>query len=563
MLLTVVGCNAPVTLSSAAFLLETVRIVEGAPFERLHMRLPAFELERTKPMLQEAQREAESLKAAESALGARFNLTLGGGMNSPTQLIECAAVLERASLWQRLFSRDYREAVGTYRRIARAGKKVSRTDMSGALRDIATYVNRCDAFENHSACREALGSHFQGVSSPWDDLNAILLWYEQVFVVLPEHQAHAELLPATPIVTARAEHLMSIKASLGPTENHRHALEQIVTRVAEFTRTVPSQRGLLVAGSFEEIQACLEAFKQEIADALRAVDRAAIGDGVVLRDVRSIMTAAAQCRIAMAAAQAAERVPALLGAAYRGVNTDIEPVRRTVRFAQTIASGSLPAPAARWLLCPEYAGRLADLRAWLTGARSCGGKLQALAEEIGSTSGSALWNNSADSPWGSLQAVAERALASREELPRWNHFLRAQIQSKESGLDRLTTLAETRALEPGDLGRAFAFVFYNTLARSIFTEYGDLSQVTGVTQEQLQQQFATADKEAIRLYSERVAAIIDKRLVPYGNQSGPVRTWTEMALVAKKLSKQKRHIPIRQLILRVPPTRLLRSSPVS
>src|SRR6202023_1413210 len=52
------------------------------------------------------------------------------------------------------------------------------------------------------------------------------------------------------------------------------------------------------------------------------------------------------------------------------------------------------------------------------------------------------------------------------------------------------------------------------------------------------------------LYSERVAALIDQRRVPYGNQSGPVRTWTEMALIINEINKQKRHIPIRQLILR-------------
>ena len=74
--------------------------------------------------------------------------------------------------------------------------------------------------------------------------------------------------------------------------------------------------------------------------------------------------------------------------------------------------------------------------------------------------------------------------------------------------------------------------------------------MTGVTQEQLRRQFAAADKESIRLYSERVAALIDQRPVPYGNQSGPVRTWTEMALIANEINKQKRHIPIRQLILR-------------
>jgi len=88
-------------------------------------------------------------------------------------------------------------------------------------------------------------------------------------------------------------------------------------------------------------------------------------------------------------------------------------------------------------------------------------------------------------------------------------------------------------LEPRELGPAFRFVFHNTLARSVFTENAELSQVTGVTQELIRDQFAVADKEAIRLYSDRVAALIDQCRVPYENQSGPVRTWTELALLGR------------------------------
>ena len=101
---------------------------------------PAFEHERTKPLLQTAQQEAEALKTAESSLGTEFDLTLAGGMHTPAQLLECAAVLDQASLWQRLFGRDYREAVKVYRRIARGAKKASRTDMSRALRSVAEYI---------------------------------------------------------------------------------------------------------------------------------------------------------------------------------------------------------------------------------------------------------------------------------------------------------------------------------------------------------------------------------------------------------------------------------------
>ena len=107
----------------------------------------------------------------------------------------------------------------------------------------------------------------------------------------------------------------------------------------------------------------------------------------------------------------------------------------------------------------------------------------ALAEDLTALSGSPFWSGNANDPWGSLHALAEYALTNLEELPRWNHFLRVRIKSREGGLDRLTALAETRALEPHQIGPAFHFVFYNTLTRSIFTEHAELSQVTGITQE--------------------------------------------------------------------------------
>lgn len=320
--------------------------------------------------------------------------------------------------------------------------------------------------------------------------------------------------------------------------------------MAEFTRAVPGQRSLMVSGSFDEILACHQKLAREVGNALRSVERAAIGDEVVLRDVKNILAAAGQCRSAISAVQGATDVPALVGGGYRGVNTDVGPIKYTVQCAESIASGSLPPKTAEWLLCREYGSRLVDLRTWLSGAQDCAGRFRAVAEELAALSGATFWNSNADNPWGSLQALAEYALQNREELGPWNRFLRVRIKRRESGLDKLTALAEARTLEPHELVPAFHFAFYNTLARSVFANHADLSQVTGVTQEQLQRQFATADREAIRLYSERVAAIIDQRQVPYGNQSGPVRTWTEMALVTNEINKQKRHIPIRQLIQR-------------
>jgi len=57
--------------------------VETAPFERLHLRQPAFEDERTRATLQSAQDEAAVLNNAEATLGKEFDLSLGGGTHTP------------------------------------------------------------------------------------------------------------------------------------------------------------------------------------------------------------------------------------------------------------------------------------------------------------------------------------------------------------------------------------------------------------------------------------------------------------------------------------------------
>jgi very-short-patch-repair endonuclease len=548
-LVNIFGCDAPAALSSASFLLETVRIVESLPFDRLHFRQPTFEGEGAGPTLRIAREEANALKATEASLGKEFDLSLAGGTLIPQQLLDYASVLSGASVWQRLFGADYRNAVKAYRRIALTKKKAPRTEMSRALRTVAEFAQKRTEFNSHARYRECFGAHFRGVNTSWDELHQVILWYEQVFVALPEHQVHSEPFRRL-LLTARIERLKAIRANIGHAREHCKILGQTISQVTAFTQSIPSERGPATAGSFDEILGRVQRFNRELSIVVETLNQASIRDNVSLRSLPSILATAVQCHNSIQSIQTNSRLPPLIGGAYRGVNSDVEPIKHTVRFAEAVTSCSLPKKTTQWLLCPECLPHLEVLIGYLNQIRDCGLQLKSLTEDIAAISDSPVWKDGTNTPWSGLRALAEYASSNREELSRWSHFLRLRVKCKETGIDRLTAMAENRTIEPRGLESAFHFVFYNTLARSIFTESDELSQATGVTQEQLRRQFAAADKDAIRLYSERVAALIDKRLVPYGNQSGPVRGWTEMALIANEINKQKRHIPIRQLILR-------------
>ena len=139
-----------------------------------------------------AQQEANALSADDALLSKEFDLSLGGGMYTAAQLLECAAVLEESSFWQRVFGRDYRGAAKSYRRIVLDPKKSQRAQMIHGLRKVAEQTQKRAQFDNHATYREILGVHFSGVNSPWVELLEVLQWYEEIFIALPEHQLRAD-----------------------------------------------------------------------------------------------------------------------------------------------------------------------------------------------------------------------------------------------------------------------------------------------------------------------------------------------------------------------------------
>ncbi|MCZ2156416.1 MAG: hypothetical protein LC114_21345, partial [Bryobacterales bacterium] len=244
--------------------------------------------------------------------------------------------------------------------------------MSKALRSIAKYSEQRAEFRANTVYRNTFGAHFQGVDSPWDDFHQIALWYEQVFVALPDHQA--ESAPFRHVLfDGRTERLKAMKAATGNIEEFRTTLERIVSRVTDLSHAVPSQRSRMEVGSFDEILGCLGNFMLEVSEALETIAKAGINEDLQLRNVPPVLVTAGQCRNAIAAVAAAEEnLKPLLGGAYRGVDTDLEPILHTTQFAESIAASVLPERTAQWLLCPEHRAKLSQMRAWLRDAAECG-----------------------------------------------------------------------------------------------------------------------------------------------------------------------------------------------
>jgi very-short-patch-repair endonuclease len=541
------GCQISFDPPGVEAVLNCLHLIEAAPLDVLHLRVASFEAKNASQIVRDAADEGRQLCARHAELCRGFDLALAQAIADPSQLDRHAAALEEAGMMQIWFGRAYKRAKRIHRRISPGAMGASRETMARDLRTIADYCRRRLVFESNMLYKETLGPHFAGIDSKWEQLVSLAGWYQEVFTLLPEYDQQT-----TPVrellLRSRTERLRALRANLDAHGRDRTALERL--RIAMPKAVEAVSFGSRPGYSISELLQELRTINARLGDTLTALQKARLRDGVPVGKIPDLIAAAVSYRISIERVSANDGARALLGAHFNGIETDVGPIKETIAFVEALSQAKLPGMAMDWILSEEYAARLKQLQGWLTQTAACANELVDLGRELDALAESTVWPVDEAESLTDLEKKVERALAHQDELPRWVHFVRQRAESQEAGLAKLTSLADSGAMDPQHLVAAFRFLFYSSLARGLFAENQDLSHFSGITQEEARKEFARSDKMAIQLYRQRAAAIIDRRPVPRGNQSGPVGTWTDAALLVHETNKQKRHVPIRQLVRR-------------
>ena len=546
---TTLGCEVLYSANCLDLALETAQIIESAPFEVLHLRRPGFKSDGSAQVVRAASESASALLQEQIQLEREFDVARAVSDYRSDDLTRHARVIEESGLWQRVFGSEYRKAKDVHQRLAVNREKRSRGQMSRALRQLAEHINQLGKFESNPVYGAMLEDEFNGLKTKWPDLLTVAAWYNDVFVRLPDHYPEADGFRLV-LFEARLDRLRSLKIAMGNMSAHRDSLLKARETLTTTLSGLPLANPLDATTAIEDLVRNLHEFNQNISSAVAVIEEAGAQPDISPVDVDNCLVDVKEFRECRNAVQKESETHRRLGHSYDGLGTNVTSIRATLQFANAIDTGGLPEGTVAWLLGEDCIARLHDLRDWLLQVNQLLGEAGAMVAELAEIAGGTAWTSAAQEPVISVLKRVTGAISHRDDLTPWSHFVKMQGDSRDASLDRLTTLADRKIIEPTHLVPAFRYCFYNSLARGVFSEHPELSELSGLTQEELRKQFAKADKQTIRLFRERAASIIDQRPVPSGNQGGPVGSWTEAALIVHEISKQKRHIPIRQLVRR-------------
>lgn len=249
-------------------------------------------------------------------------------------------------------------------------------------------------------------------------------------------------------------------------------------------------------------------------------------------------------------------VASVLQGLFQGLETDLESLAATSSWGEAvigkkhIRSSSFCA----LILSSEATENLYWSRQKLQKMVDLRERIKERLEELG-TFGTFVWDDwnreEKDDFASSLLKRIEAASNKIEAVLPWSKYNAERVNCKQTGLEDFVLRLEQKKLSPQSIGSVFEFVAYRSIGRNIYKNFPELEGFSSAMHEKKRSEFIALDREIISLTGKSFAYHIDKsKEIPEGDSGYRVSDKTEMQLLLHEFGKQRRHLPIRQLIRR-------------
>ncbi len=528
------AARSPKTLAEASILAAAVQLAAATTAPVAAYVTPELMQAGSSPSVSAAAMVIRSARDRHAELIEQFSLA--PGLTPETLRLHAATVSSSGLL--AFMSPAQKAARQCYAGLLRMPQKPSKAEMTASLIRVAEHLETIRTIESGESYRHAFGSRYRGLATDVDTALLTVTWASQVRSSLMAKGpagagAESVLLSGDP---ARLEAIRAFSTR-----------PDFATMLTELGQAPPQ------ANSFSDAALHSLATAQSVESLAALCEGIGISAETLVDRLPGLCTALRRTAEADAAARPPDALAKVLNGALPEASLDRAPYAAAVQLAAKLERLDLPPVTkdALWRTAPETIQTVAIpaahgyLLAYHAVLQRWAGLKARLALQETALFGQAL----ADTPPERVRLRLELATANPGELGGWIAYLKERAAAEALKLGPLLALWDARTL-PVSLPAAFDRVLHRALARLAFQRHPELERFTGLSQDEARSRFAALDIEASVVRREYLAHHLSSQPVPAGIELGKSSDRTERALILHEMSKQKRHISIRQLLAR-------------
>lgn len=256
--------------------------------------------------------------------------------------------------------------------------------------------------------------------------------------------------------------------------------------------------------------------------------------------------------------QTNDRVKALLGDLYLGVDTDCSTAVEALSFGQSIDGLNLSSQIKYKLRaghpiegCRTLVAALENVHTGLQHVENLNSTLSQFGKfEIDIWTGAPA-DEDLELFASALHAAVQKAVQDQDILIPWSLYLTRRKEASELTLNDFVELLEQKRIKPNELTDAYAYCTYSTVTRDAFRNIPELGRFTGLKHNQIRDEFKRLDREIISLRGKAIAYECSRKASPPPGKSGArVDDRTEMVLLNYLMPQQRPRMPVRKILTR-------------
>ncbi len=447
---------------------------------------------------------------------------------------------DKRDKWFPSLNKQYRDAKKLFQNLMKRSKNFSLNAVFlKELQELVVFCEKRDNFKKKEDLHVALGDLFKGMETDWDTLNKVIEFSQKL-------RGRVGMKGAQTILSNWDAHMDIMM-------NVHHQLKKMIEGIDSYKASHPFFPKSVWQRPISEIIGNLKPWSEKLQIAIDEILQPWCNSGKTLQRVSQAVVSYQNAKEKESRIEGYQQFDVLLKTHWQHSSTHVENMRSVFNWiVARLDLNGFNLALLCWLIPSPDTLRSKDLVGLLNEAKEFKRVIDTQVAEF-EPIGATILDDWVGGKESSLEVFKRKLSCCLESIASIPLIVRWQLLNKQVvdiGLKKFADMVIFDDIVIGECGKAFEFSLYSKILSNKITTNSLLDKFSQIRYESLRNRFAELDKEMLKLNAQHIAGKLCRVPITAGTHKGPVKSYTEQGLLVHEAHKQKRHIPIRQLIKR-------------